>query len=432
MLLDEFRFFFNYYHIQLLVFEVVSCIHLRIRREKIGRTGLGWMIYIIFPFVLPALFVEQDLLLNGWYAFGFFAMMLISGGLLWWTFRFQTMKELMFYVIAAYILQHLVYSLSALVNLVTKTGDTWKGQILETIIFILTLLLFYIFIGIKRRPEEEIGVRDGILIGFMAFSSFVIYFVSFWTRLREGSTAGGLLFESFCGILLFLIQFGMFAWGKLQRENEIMQQILHMEKQQHKMSMENIDLINQKCHDVKHQISALRHISNKKEQEKSIREIESAVMIYDMSVKTGNDALDVVLAEKGLYCEKYQIQLSCIADGKSLGFMKEWDIYSLFGNALDNALESVQKISDPDKRIVSLIICIRGNYTVVHMENYFEGSLAFEDGLPVTTKGSRDYHGFGTRSMRYLTEKYGGTITMNSENGIFTVNMLFPNQVKKE
>ena len=52
--------------------------------------------------------------------------------------------------------------------------------------------------------------------------------------------------------------------------------------------------------------------------------------------------------------------------------------------------------------------------------------VRFLDGLPVTTKADRDYHGYGMRSMRYITEKYGGTLTAQYRDGLFVLNLLFP------
>lgn len=234
------------------------------------------------------------------------------------------------------------------------------------------------------------------------------------------------MFDSFCCILLLLLQFGMFEWSKLQKQNEIMQQFLHIEEEKYAMSMENIELINMKCHDLKYQIAALSQIDNRSEQDKSIKEIERAIMIYDMSAATGNEALDLVLAEKSQIFEKYGISFSCIANGTKLNFISPADIYSLFGNALDNAIESVCRIENQEKRIISLNISYRGNCVLIHMNNYNQQPLVFEKGLPVTTKSEKDYHGYGMRSMRYLTEKYAGTMSILSENNIFALNFLFP------
>lgn len=35
-------------------------------------------------------------------------------------------------------------------------------------------------------------------------------------------------------------------------------------------------------------------------------------------------------------------------------------------------------------------------------------------------------HGFGTRSMRLIAERYGGALKLGAENGVFYVNALLP------
>lgn len=50
----------------------------------------------------------------------------------------------------------------------------------------------------------------------------------------------------------------------------------------------------------------------------------------------------------------------------------------------------------------------------------------FEDGLPATTKEDVTNHGFGTRSMRLIAERYGGALKLGAENGVFYVNALLP------
>ena len=76
--------------------------------------------------------------------------------------------------------------------------------------------------------------------------------------------------------------------------------------------------------------------------------------IYDNIYQTGNDALDLVLTEKSLLCDEYNIKLSSMIDGAALDFMNTTDVYALFGNLLDNAIESVMKEPDEEKRIISV------------------------------------------------------------------------------
>ena len=90
----------------------------------------------------------------------------------------------------------------------------------------------------------------------------------------------------------------------LQHELDVQQQLWHKSREQYQLSAENVDLINRKCHDLKHQIAALRRISDRRGAgEESIQALEQSVMIYDSVVKTGNDILDTVLTEKSLLCE---------------------------------------------------------------------------------------------------------------------------------
>ena len=174
------------------------------------------------------------------------------------------------------------------------------------------------------------------------------------------------------------MQFSML--GKRIAETELaeVQGLWDRDRKLYEMSKENVELINVKCHDLKKQIRALRTASGEVDKD-ALREIEQAVNIYDGAVKTGSDVLDVILAEKSLYCEKHGIKLTCIADGEKLNFMSKPDIYSLFENAISNAVEAVSGIADPDRRIARLKVTCSGRLLSVHMENCCDAAPEFED-----------------------------------------------------
>lgn len=153
-------------------------------------------------------------------------------------------------------------------------------------------------------------------------------------------------------------------------------------------------------------------------------EIEQIITAYDGNVETGNDALDVILTEKSLYCVRHDIALTCMADGKQLSFMSEADLYSLFGNLLDNAIEAVEKL-DADRRAVGLTVKRGSEFVFVNVHNYYDGALCFDGELPRSTKGGA-YHGFGMKSVRFVAEKYGGELSINAKDGIFDLDIIFP------
>ena len=114
-----------------------------------------------------------------------------------------------------------------------------------------------------------------------------------------------------------------------------------------------------------------------------------------------------------------------MADGAALAGMDESDIYSLFGNLLDNAIEHVKDIADADKRFIRLFVKPSGGgMLVIHEENVLARETAVEDGLPLTTKADRYNHGFGTKSMRRTAKKYGGDLRVTVDDGMFKADIM--------
>lgn len=418
--------FLNSFHIQILAAELLFCLKLKRQKNFWPTIIAGTAFYCLLPYLLPESFFWSGFRVGNWFTFGFLIMLVLSLVLIWYCFEITGFKYLAFYGTAACVIQHLVHTVSKIFDMAFSLGDTMTSQFVQLFLAIIFYLAFYLIFVRRLEKGEDITVKNRYLTAFTLFSMFMVYCVSLWTTMTETETIGCNLFDCFCCILLLVLQFGMFEWGNIQKQNEIMKQVLHMEQEQHAISRETIELINLKCHDLKHQISALRYAGSQSEHDRSIKELEEAIMIYDAFAKTGNDSLDVILAEKGLYCEKFGIRFSYIVDGSRLDFISSTDICSLFGNALDNAIESVCRLADEEKRIISMNIFSRANCLVIHMENYFDCSLTFEDGLPVTTKADRAYHGYGLKSIRFITEKYGGTMSIQSADNIFSLNILFP------
>lgn len=224
-------------------------------------------------------------------------------------------------------------------------------------------------------------------------------------------------------ILALVIQFGMVKQKKMKSELEVVNKLLKSEEKQYRLIKANIDAINVKVHDLKHYVHALKG-SDKAVGHEELTEIENLVSFYESMAKTGNDTLDIILSEKLYYCLQHSIKMTYIVDGKLLDFIKDSDIYALFGNALDNAIESVLKL-DEDKRNISFSVKRRGNIVLLHIENYYKGKLRLKNGLPVTDKENTEIHGFGMLSMRTIAEKYNGTLSVELVNNIFNLNIVF-------
>lgn len=111
-------------------------------------------------------------------------------------------------------------------------------------------------------------------------------------------------------------------------------------------------------------------------------------------------------------------------DGERLNFINAVDLYTLFGNAIDNALEAVIDLEE-GYRVISLTTKLNGDLLSVNLKNYYDGDLKFKNNLPQTTKGDKNYHGFGLKSIKSIVEKYGGDMYVTARDGVFNLNLLF-------
>ncbi|WP_297721238.1 ATP-binding protein [Intestinimonas sp.] len=235
-----------------------------------------------------------------------------------------------------------------------------------------------------------------------------------------------LLVRFYCVTILYL-QHELFRKSAIRQELDMLNHLWVQQRDQYDLAKENIALINQKCHDLKHQIQAMRVMFSDERREEYFKEMEQSVRIYEVLAKTGNEVLDTVLTEKSLYCEANGIQAHCVADGSLLSFMDPVDLYTIFGNALDNAIESVRDSEDREKRIIDVLVYAEKQMLVIQIINPVSGELRFDrEGLPMSTKVNDGYHGFGLKSIRHTVKRYGGFLTVKVENGCFYLQILLP------
>ncbi len=416
--------YFTMFHTQLFFAELLICAHIK-RRKYFGLMMFLGLVYTLVPYILYDFYFWQGFMYKDWFTIGFLILLAISVMIIALAFEVKSKKELFFYSSAAFLVQHLMYTSSETVNMLLKVQNENMQIVIAFVVNVIMYVLFFFVLVAKIKRGDVLGIRNRYLMVFILFSMFIVYILSLWINSVEGATLGKNILDIFCIVLLLIIQFGMFEKNRLEKENEIMNKILSLGEQKNSNYIENIELINIKCHDLKYQIQMLRENENIEDIDESLKEIEEAVMIYDMSVKTGNDTLDVIIAERSLQFNKYNIRFSCIADGDKLDFISPVDLYALFGNALDNAIESVKLIENEEQRIINLNISSKGNNVIVHLKNNYCHEVIFVDGMPKTSKEDKDYHGYGIRSMKYLIEKYDGTFSVSAKEQVFIVNMLF-------
>ncbi len=276
---------------------------------------------------------------------------------------------------------------------------------------------------VKKLPDESDSVS--MLISFGAFLCCQII-LEFCGRVFTADNSALFLYY-LCALLYTIITYVvLLAISQLtyyRRDNEDMHNFIRNRMQYYQMSHEGITSLQIKCHDLKHQIAAIRTKTEQENFHKYLDRLEDSIIEYGTVVECGNETINVVLTEKNILCSTCGVKFSYIIDGTLFDFMSEMEIYSLFGNALDNALESCSKVTDPEKRVISLKAAARGEMVILHVENFYQDTLNMVDGMPQTTKKGTG-HGFGLRSIQSIAESHGGVASVNAADGLFKLTVM--------
>ena len=303
-------------------------------------------------------------------------------------------------------------------------------------------LLIWTF-GERLRLYDNWGAYFDLFYRLVYYTIFIICAVSFWfifikriaaklSVVRENRFENngyyvlrqtGNAFSAVCCLIVVLLASKSIVESQLLREVEYLKYAVQQGEKQYQISKDSIELINVKCHDIKYKLDALSAQGVMRAEE--LKELRDSISFYDLKKDTGNTLLNVLINEKSLYCEQNGITLSCMIDGKQLEFIEAGDLYCLFGNLIDNALEAVKEIEERERRIVNISVKSKGNIVIVQEENYFIGERRFSDGLPLTTKSDKTSHGFGMRSMGMIVRKYDGKLKAFTADGIFHLNIIF-------
>lgn len=143
-----------------------------------------------------------------------------------------------------------------------------------------------------------------------------------------------------------------------------------------------------------------------------------------LPVKTGSNTVDLILfkkheqaMERGI---RIKFRIGCSLSGIAV---TDYDLCSLFGNILDNAIEAADKLQKHDKEI-SLRVERQNSMLFLSCENPYEGELLPNDGTLKTTKKDTARHGIGLNSIRQISKKYKGNMEIETEDQVFRLSVL--------
>lgn len=212
-------------------------------------------------------------------------------------------------------------------------------------------------------------------------------------------------------------------------------QELEMRQNYYEEKMEDETRIRQIYHDMKNHLLVLENVMADTEPaasftenvstdsvHPSIRHLRQQMESYENYYRTGNPYLDVIIRDKAKTAREKQIDFTAILHFADGSFLDPLDISTIFGNALDNAIEASEKLA-VSRRVVSVKARRIHDMLVIAVEN---NALPDADASGKTTKEDALFHGFGLSNIRAAAEKYDGQCTVKCEGGVFVLKVMIP------
>lgn len=298
----------------------------------------------------------------------------------------------------------------------------WANWTVYVLVRLAVYLLLYYFFGRKApetQPRSGRAATVALATGCLIFLTVPDCVSNEYKNLSYPLYLTNKLYLLALSAFIMAICTSIEFHSRYEADRKIMDQVLHEERKQYQRMKENMDVINMRCHDLRHHLDDF----SGKLTDREVESLRGAMDFYDSNIKTGCEVLDVVLHSTQLTAREDGIEITCLADGSCLNFIRTRHLYSLFSNALGNAIEAVKKLSDPAMRVIGISVERRAGNAVIEVTNYYDGATVQED---KTTKKDKHRHGFGTMSMRYIAESYGGKVQVHTGDGLYMLTITIP------
>lgn len=433
-ILEEILAFVNSFSFQLIIAELLICFPFRKRKTLPVGIFLLAAIAILFSRAMSPFMPWKEygtfsrwpyFWIGDYFNAGLLVVFCLTFAAILLSFKVSP-AVLLLACIASYIMQNLGYQVVEVFRY-TAFGEEMTVAYRVTSIAVNLIIYLAISFLLRRvfcRADDLLPSRAFVAI-FSAISILIIVGFSTFITLLDHTNSLLHVYAVICCSLLICEMVNACLRKKANIEKQKIEEIYQKAEWQYERSQNSIDLINRKCHDLRHELEALRAGVSIEEKAAYMGELERIIDTYDMAVHTGNRTLDTILTEKHEVCILKKIEFSYSTDGACIDFFQTIDLYTMLGNALDNAIEAEER-EEGAMRYIYVGIKGERDMVVINIENFCSQPLVLEKGMPVTSKSNAENHGYGLKSIQQIAKKYAGQCTWILKDDRFVLNLLFP------
>ena len=302
----------------------------------------------------------------------------------------------------------------------------YSARIVTTVIVFAVLIRF---VSNATAQLIQMPVKSLIIFALMPFTYYLFdYITGVYTALLYSGKEVVVEFLGFVlciAYLLFLLVY--FKQYEEKREAQQRNRMMEMQRAQSQKELEAIKRseysVSLLRHDMRHFLANISAFIDNDETEKAkeyISEVLQSVDQTTMHKYCKNEIVNMILSSHENEIKANQIELQhSIQIPERLPF-SDVDLTSILSNALENAIHAVLPL-EAEKRKIVLDLRMNGEKLLISVKNTFAEMPQIVDGMPLSQKAG---HGFGTQSIRYITEKMNGNCQFTVKEDWFIVRIV--------
>ncbi|MBQ3527082.1 MAG: sensor histidine kinase [Clostridia bacterium] len=301
----------------------------------------------------------------------------------------------------------------------------WIVKILVSAVAAIAVLRFFseYIAKIFSKNAKSVLIFSCVPLVYYVFDYLVSIYTDTWNSSYR-LAAEFLPFSLCVFFILFCIVYYKEYERKIEAENNA--RIVRMAAEQQAKEIETIKRSNIETsllrHDMRHLLGNLALCIEQDHKEQALKMISgfaSQVEAASVHRYCKNDTLNYILTNFEAKCKDNNIEFSATVEIEDLS-VDETLFSSIISNALDNAVDA-QAVLLPPERHIKLMLKNQDGKLLLSVKNPFKDAPSFVDGYPVTDKKD---HGYGTQSIRYMTERLSGKCRFSTQDNIFILRVV--------
>ena len=167
-------------------------------------------------------------------------------------------------------------------------------------------------------------------------------------------------------------------------------------------------------HDIRNHIEVIKKLLQNGRLEEAVRYMEDMDdMAEEMSfpISTNNPVVDILVGNKLGIAKRMGIDVGCFLLLPYPCGLRDIDICIVLSNALDNAIHACKSQDSGTEKYIRVSGRIQGDFLMMEIENSFHGKGVFKKGT-------------GLSNVKTVAEKYGGAMSIKTQENVFVLHVL--------